>query len=128
VKVTDATEMKGAEPVEPQTSAVEGAGKRPEDNGGDFTIAATKSKEKGQEDLKRDGEPAGAEISGGLTNRRYDADRPMATNPKQKPSVPEDPSVPKPSPWDAFSEPVKPSPFVSMGGLLRSSSWKNTLG
>ncbi|HXB58135.1 MAG TPA: hypothetical protein VNU95_01140 [Candidatus Acidoferrales bacterium] len=131
-KKTDATEMKGAEPVEPQTSAVEDAGKRPEDNGGDFTIAATKKKEKGQEDLKRDGEPvgrpAGSEISGGLTNRRYEADRSMATNPKQKPPVPEDPSVPKPSPWDAFSEPVKPSPFASLGGLLRSSSWKNTLG
>ena len=87
---------------------------------------------KEQEDLKSGGEPMGRpaepEISGGLTNRRYDADRSMATNPKQKPPVPEDPSVPKPSPWDAFSEPVRVSPFTSLHGLLRPPPGFNTLG
>ena len=34
----------------------------------------------------------------------------------------EDPSVPKPSPWDAFSEPVKPSLFASFRGTMRPSS------
>jgi hypothetical protein len=123
----DSTEVRVSR-VEEKTEVKEAdaPGKGREDNGGDFTIAATKEKEKEQEEPMRDSapaaRPAGSEIGGGLTNRRYDAGRPMATNPKQKPPVPEDPSVPKPSPWDAFSEPVKPSPFASLHGVLRRSS------
>jgi hypothetical protein len=41
-------------------------------------------------------------------------------NPKPKPQ--EDPSVPKPSPWDTFPEPVKPSPYASLRGFIRRSA------
>ena len=86
---------------------------------------------------KAGAEKTGMNITGSLTIPA------VPPNPKQKsamreaqavpvknvqPKPPEDPSVPKPSPWDAFSEPVQPSPFASFHGVRRPDSWKNKLG
>jgi hypothetical protein len=88
-------------------------GKGREDNGGDLTIAATKEKEKEQEGPKKmDATPE--QHMNRHSPRELEAHIPTK---KQ-----EDPSVPKPSPWDAFSEPVKPSPFASFRGTMRPSS------
>jgi hypothetical protein len=48
---------------------------------------------------------------------------------KAQPKPQGDTSLPKPNPLDAFSEPVKPSPFAPLHGLLRRGSlWGSKVG
>jgi len=97
-------------------------------------------------DEKTQPEKAGAEktgmnITGSLTTAATTPTVPPSPKPKLparevqaapvknvQPKPPEDSSLPKPSPWDAFSELVQPSPFAPFYGMKRSESWKNKLG
>jgi hypothetical protein len=105
------TETRGTKAVEPQPSAVKNEPKEKIQETPPNQETPKDSKQKSPEKI----EP-----------KKTDAPFVPVGNPKPKPQ--EDPLAPKPSPWDAFSEPVKPSPFASLHGLLRPPPGFNTLG